>query len=181
MIFIMFVVNKKQIGGYRVYVEKHAMDTDDDLDAYGKLLPGAYYRVTVNQQFGENTITWTGTTDENGLIKGLILNGYGRIQITIEELEAPDGYKINDMQYLIIYRDPITGNIEEYDSNVNFDKEKVENDDEGNRIYTDRPIDIDILLFGDNRIDCEELTVPHKLMYERDFVMKPLKEINDKQ
>ena len=54
---------------------------------------------------------------------------------------------------------------------------KPQYDDEGNRIYTDRPIDIDILLFGDNRIDCEELTVPHKLMYERDFVMIPLREI----
>ena len=50
-------------------------------------------------------------------------------------------------------------------------------DEKGERVYTDRPIDIDILLFGDNRIDCEELTVPHKLMYERDFVMIPLKEI----
>ena len=50
-------------------------------------------------------------------------------------------------------------------------------DERGERVYTDRPIDIDILLFGDNKIDCEELTVPHKLMYERDFVMIPLKEI----
>ena len=50
-------------------------------------------------------------------------------------------------------------------------------DADGNRIYTDRPIDIDILLFGDDKIDCEELTVPHKLMYERDFVMIPLREI----
>ena len=47
----------------------------------------------------------------------------------------------------------------------------------GERIYHSRPIDIDILLFGDNRIDCPELTVPHKLMYERDFVMIPLKQI----
>lgn len=47
----------------------------------------------------------------------------------------------------------------------------------GERIYHNRPIDIDILLFGDHRIDCPELTVPHKLMYERDFVMVPLKEI----
>ena len=53
-------------------------------------------------------------------------------------------------------------------------------DDKGQRVYKDRPIDIDILLFGDDKIDCEELTVPHKLMYERDFVMVPLKEINDK-
>ena len=50
-------------------------------------------------------------------------------------------------------------------------------DERGDRIYTDRPIDIDILLFGDNKIDCEELTVPHKLMWEREFVMVPLKEI----
>ena len=53
-------------------------------------------------------------------------------------------------------------------------------DESGKRIYSDRPIDIDILLLGDDRIDCEELTVPHKLMYERDFVMVPLREINNK-
>ena len=58
---------------------------------------------------------------------------------------------------------------------------KPQYDERGERIYTDRPIDIDILLFGDNKINCEELTVPHKHMYERDFVMIPLKEINDKQ
>lgn len=57
---------------------------------------------------------------------------------------------------------------------------KPQYDEKGERIYTSRPIDIDILLFGDNKIDCEELTVPHKHMYDRDFVMVPLKEINDK-
>ena len=50
-------------------------------------------------------------------------------------------------------------------------------DENGERIYTSRPIDIDILLFGEHKIDCPELTVPHKLMYERDFVMIPLNEI----
>ena len=53
-------------------------------------------------------------------------------------------------------------------------------DQAGERIYTDRLIDIDLLLFGDNKIDCSELTVPHKHMYERDFVIIPLNEINDK-
>lgn len=53
-------------------------------------------------------------------------------------------------------------------------------DERGERIYTSRPIDIDILLFGDYKIDCPELTVPHRHMYERDFVMIPLREINDK-
>ncbi len=53
-------------------------------------------------------------------------------------------------------------------------------DEKGERVYSSRPIDIDILLLGDSKIDCEELTVPHKLMYERDFVMIPLNEIKDK-
>ncbi len=52
-----------------------------------------------------------------------------------------------------------------------------EYDENGERIYRSRPIDIDILLLGDDKINCEELTVPHKLMYERDFVMIPLKEV----
>ena len=50
-------------------------------------------------------------------------------------------------------------------------------DEKGDRIYTSRPIDIDILLLGNHKIDCPELTVPHKLMHERDFVMVPLREI----
>lgn len=54
-------------------------------------------------------------------------------------------------------------------------------DGNGERIYTDRPIDIDILFLGDRRIDSEELSVPHKKMKERDFVMVPLKEIASEQ
>ena len=52
-----------------------------------------------------------------------------------------------------------------------------EYDAEGRRIYHDRPIDIDILLYGDERVDTPELKVPHPLMHERDFVMRPLAEI----
>ncbi len=43
--------------------------------------------------------------------------------------------------------------------------------------YSDRLIDIDILLYGDLIIDTPELTIPHKNMQERDFVMVPLHEI----
>lgn len=49
--------------------------------------------------------------------------------------------------------------------------------EQGERVYSSRPIDIDILLLGEDKIDCDELTVPHKLMWEREFVVKPLKEI----
>lgn len=43
--------------------------------------------------------------------------------------------------------------------------------------YHDRPIDIDILMYDDLHINTPELTLPHPLMKERDFVMIPLREI----
>ena len=45
------------------------------------------------------------------------------------------------------------------------------------RQYHDRIIDIDILLYDDIRVDLPELKIPHPLMREREFVMKPLNEI----
>ena len=45
--------------------------------------------------------------------------------------------------------------------------------------YHDRIIDIDILLYDDLHIATPELTIPHPHMHERDFVLLPLKEINE--
>ena len=52
-------------------------------------------------------------------------------------------------------------------------KKKTSSDHE----YHDRVIDIDILLYDDIKVDEPDLKIPHPLMYERDFVMTPLKEI----
>lgn len=52
--------------------------------------------------------------------------------------------------------------------------------------YQDRPIDIDLLFLGNCCMDkqiqlpdgrLQQLTLPHKLLHERDFVLKPLVEI----
>jgi 7,8-dihydro-6-hydroxymethylpterin-pyrophosphokinase len=40
-----------------------------------------------------------------------------------------------------------------------------------------RPIDIDILLYGDVVMDTRELVIPHPRMLERAFVLVPLSEI----
>lgn len=40
-----------------------------------------------------------------------------------------------------------------------------------------RPIDLDVLLFGDRVIDGPGLTIPHPRMLERDFVVTPLLEV----
>lgn len=44
-------------------------------------------------------------------------------------------------------------------------------------VYHDRSIDIDLLLYGDLKLSTPKLTIPHPRMYERDFVMIPLREI----
>ncbi|WP_373125309.1 2-amino-4-hydroxy-6-hydroxymethyldihydropteridine diphosphokinase [Bacteroides sp. HPS0048] len=44
-------------------------------------------------------------------------------------------------------------------------------------VYSDRLIDIDLLLYGDTIMDEEGLILPHPLMVERRFVMEPLAEI----
>lgn len=43
--------------------------------------------------------------------------------------------------------------------------------------YEDRPIDIDLLLYGDLVLTTERLTLPHPLLPERLFVLEPLAEI----
>ena len=48
-----------------------------------------------------------------------------------------------------------------------------------NAMFKDRPIDIDILLYDDLKVDEPDLKIPHPLMHERDFVMQPLNEIRD--
>lgn len=45
--------------------------------------------------------------------------------------------------------------------------------------YADRTIDIDILLYDELTVDEPDLKIPHPLMHQRDFVMIPLREINN--
>jgi len=56
-------------------------------------------------------------------------------------------------------------------------RHKIVNCKLSNRQYSDRPIDIDILLYDDLTVDEPDLKIPHPLMRQRDFVMIPLKEI----
>ena len=47
------------------------------------------------------------------------------------------------------------------------------------KVYSDRSVDIDILLYDDLTVDESDLKIPHPLMHERDFVMIPLEEVRD--
>lgn len=50
-------------------------------------------------------------------------------------------------------------------------------DDKGDRIYSSRIIDIDILLMGDEVVDMPNLQIPHPRLHEREFALEPLCEI----
>jgi 2-amino-4-hydroxy-6-hydroxymethyldihydropteridine diphosphokinase len=44
-----------------------------------------------------------------------------------------------------------------------------------------RTIDLDILLYGDKKINEPGLRIPHPRMHEREFVLRPLKELISKE
>ena len=46
-----------------------------------------------------------------------------------------------------------------------------------NGAYQDRTIDIDIIFYGDIHLETSELTIPHPLWQQRDFVKVPLLQI----
>ncbi|MBR1851197.1 MAG: 2-amino-4-hydroxy-6-hydroxymethyldihydropteridine diphosphokinase [Bacteroidales bacterium] len=50
-------------------------------------------------------------------------------------------------------------------------------DSRGNRLYASRPIDIDIIFFGNEVVDEPTLHVPHPRMHLRRFVLEPLAEV----
>ncbi len=44
----------------------------------------------------------------------------------------------------------------------------------GERVYRSRPIDMDILFYGGRVVDTPRLTIPHPLIGQREFVLRPL-------
>lgn len=45
------------------------------------------------------------------------------------------------------------------------------------RRWGERTLDLDLLLYGDQQIDSERLTLPHPYLYQRAFVLQPLADI----
>jgi len=88
----------------------------------------------------------------------------------------------------VLYRPVRKGTPEEHATEILHQVKEIEKalgrtreplfDTDGQRVYHNRIIDIDILFYGTEIINTEELTVPHPLIGQRDFVKKPLLEIS---
>lgn len=93
------------------------------------------------------------------------------------------------LNFCVLYRLPRTGSPEEHALQILDQVKEVEKalgrdleeplfDADGNRIYRDRIIDIDILCYGAFTIKNHRLIVPHPLIPQREFAKKPLLEIS---
>ena len=88
----------------------------------------------------------------------------------------------------VLYRLPVKGTPEEHATEILSQVKDIEKalgrvqeplfDAQGRRVYHNRIIDIDILLYGTHTVHTEDLTIPHPLIAQRDFVKKPLLEIS---
>lgn len=58
-----------------------------------------------------------------------------------------------------------------------IEKKLVRKSKSQNKNYSSRTIDLDILYFGKQILVSPELTIPHPEIFNRDFVLTPLKEI----
>ena len=56
-------------------------------------------------------------------------------------------------------------------------RHQPEYDAQGRRIFHDRTIDIDIVLFDDRQINTDRLTIPHPQLWERPYVKELLNDI----
>lgn len=67
--------------------------------------------------------------------------------------------------------------VKEIETAMGRTQRPIKKNEEGRRIYSDRPIDIDILLYGRRVVNDPDLQIPHPRMTEREFVMQPLQEV----
>ena len=88
----MEIKNYKEPSDYRIQIGKYHEDT-----TYPYLIPGAKYQITVTQEYGKAITTWTDITDENGVITSPYFSGHGMIEVAITELEAPEGFKLDEV------------------------------------------------------------------------------------
>ena len=115
-------------------------------------------------------------TEPWGLWKGkteAFLNAVARFRVPEDFLKRAAGEKTEEQALFLL------ACCKEVERALGRD-EILERDGNGRRIYHPRTIDIDLLLWGDETLDLPTLRLPHPLMAERDFVLKPFSEVFEK-
>ena len=109
---------RKNKHGYRIVVEKHHISNEE----YGELIPGAKFRIEVEQEYGAYYTSWEAITDQNGLITSQLFDGYGNIKVKLTEIEAPKGFELSEGTTEIRFnRDKDTGELRKDFQQEGFD------------------------------------------------------------
>ena len=104
--------------GYKIVLEKHHINDSE----YGELIPGAKFKIEVEQEYGEYNTTWEAITDSNGKITSDLFDGYGNINIKVTELDAPEGFQTaKETMETKIIRNQNTGKLTIVSSDINYD------------------------------------------------------------
>ena len=104
--------------GYKIVLEKHHINDSE----YGELIPGAKFKIEVEQEYGEYNTTWEAITDSNGKITSDLFDGYGNINIKVTELDAPEGFQTaKEAMETKIIRNQNTGKLTIVSSDINYD------------------------------------------------------------
>ncbi len=110
------VLNQPDGQYYTLILEKH-----DNIDMSFALIPGAWFEITVTEEFGE-TRTWTDITNSDGMIISKPFKGYGNVRVDLVEKTAPDGFKIDGTErYFEFNKDKATGEMTEHGGNVDME------------------------------------------------------------
>ncbi|MFZ6037108.1 MAG: 2-amino-4-hydroxy-6-hydroxymethyldihydropteridine diphosphokinase [Bacteroidota bacterium] len=121
-----------------------------------------------------------------GFKKENILNAYSEIEKRIGKIISRSAFYITNPQgfesvnYFLNSACEVECSMDVYSAFVEtqfIEKLIGRTSKSNNGIYSDRIIDIDILLADDLVIDTPELTIPHPLLHTRRFVLEPLAEI----
>lgn len=112
---------------YTIKIEKH----HESDPYYPYFIPEVEFDIKVTEEFPKTddetkVTTWTDITNETGIITKGNFDGYGRIRIEATEKSAPDKYKQDfETKFIELYRDKYTKELREYDSNVNYELDEV--------------------------------------------------------
>ena len=105
---------------YQIKVEKHHSSPE-----YPANIPGVMYEITVMQEYGKETTTWTDITNEEGIIVSPYFSGYGYITVELREISAPEGYEIdNKVKTTRFYRYQKSGEMKLISSDVEFETDE---------------------------------------------------------
>ncbi len=118
--------------------------------------------------------------------KELLADRVGRIEQCSEQLRSPSwGFDsdefLNEAVVVATQLDPymLLKELQEVERECGRERagEQTRKRESGER-YLARTNDIDIIFYGDRVIESEELTIPHRLMAERRFVLEPLMQLS---